>query len=238
MVATTSVPLTVPAMSLAPWPPAATSCSTLAGLRLYPVTSKLAVTRLAATGSPMMPSPMNPIFVVMNSPPESARLAAACLAACAGPGQPGQAGLGCPGGLVLQAYPAPVAAAGQGGQVPVQVELAAAGLAASRRVGDLHVRDVLGVPGDRGVDVVAVAGQVVQVAEEADVGGARGPGSRDDGHRVRRGAQRIGLRPADRLDQHRAAEGATAFAASPMLSAASSSGAPGPRRRPGSRTAR
>jgi hypothetical protein len=69
------------------------------------------------------------------------------------------------------------------------------------------VRDVLGVPGDRGVDVVAVAGQVVQVAQEADVGGARGPGLPDHGHRVRGGAQRIGLRPAHRLDQNRAAEG-------------------------------
>ena len=43
------------------------------------------------------------------------------------PGQPGQARLGRAGGLVLQAYPAPVAASGQGGQVPVQVELASNG---------------------------------------------------------------------------------------------------------------
>ena len=147
----------------------------------------------------MMPSPMNPIRVLMSY--SSSRRCGPPL-----PGEPGQAGLGRPGGLVLQAYPAPVAAVGQGGQVPVQVELAAARLAPPGRVGDLHVRDVLGVRGDRGVDVVAVAGQVVQVAQEADVGGARGAGAPDHGHRVGRRAQRIGLRPADRLDQHRAAE--------------------------------
>ena len=73
MVATTSASATAPAMSFAPWPPAATSCSTRAGLRLYPVTSNPALTRLAAIGAPMMPSPINPIFVLMNSPPESAR---------------------------------------------------------------------------------------------------------------------------------------------------------------------
>ena len=61
MVATTSASRTASAMSLAPRPPAATSCSVLAGLRLYPVTSNPALTRLAAIGPPMMPSPMNPI---------------------------------------------------------------------------------------------------------------------------------------------------------------------------------
>src|SRR5690348_17731671 len=128
------------------------------------------------------------------------------LSAAPFPGEPGQAGLGGPGRLVLQAYPAAVTAAGQGGQVPVEVELAAAGLAAAGGVGDLDVRDEVGVRVDRGVDVVAVAGQVIQVAQEADVGGARRPGPADHGYRVGGRAQRIGLRPADRLDQDRAAE--------------------------------
>ena len=159
-------------------------------------------------------------------------------AAARSPGEPGQARLGRPGRLVLQADPAAVAAAGQGGQVAVEVELAAARLAPAGRVGDLHVRDEVGVRGDRRVDVVAVAGQVVQVAEEADVGGARGPGPADHGHRVGGGAQRVRLRAADRLDQDGGAERGAAFAASPMFSIASSSWASGSRRRPGSRRAR
>jgi hypothetical protein len=68
IVATTSASLTAPAMSAAPRPPAATNCSTRAGLRLYPVTSKPALTRLAAIGAPMMTSPMNPIRVLMIAP--------------------------------------------------------------------------------------------------------------------------------------------------------------------------
>ena len=54
-----------------------------------------------------------------------------------------------------------------------QTEPAAAGPAPARRVGDLHVSDDAGVRGDRGVQVVAVAGQVIEVAEEVHVGGAR-----------------------------------------------------------------
>ncbi len=55
-------------MSAAPRPPAATSCSIRAGLRLYPVTSNPALTRLAAIGAPMIPSPMNPIRVLTIAP--------------------------------------------------------------------------------------------------------------------------------------------------------------------------
>ena len=69
IVATTSASRTASAMLAAPRPPAAASCSTRAGLRLYPVTSKPALTRLAAIGAPMMPSPMNPILVLMSDPP-------------------------------------------------------------------------------------------------------------------------------------------------------------------------
>ena len=69
MVATTSASRTASAMSLAPRPPAATSCSTRSGLRLYPVTSNPALTRLAAIGAPMMPSPTNPIRVLTVTPP-------------------------------------------------------------------------------------------------------------------------------------------------------------------------
>ena len=121
-------------------------------------------------------------------------------------GQPGQARLGRAGGLVLQADPAPIPVIFQRGQVAVQIQLTAARLAPAGRVGDLHVRGEVGVRGDRGVDVVAVARQVVQVAKEADVGGARRAGAPDHGHRVVGGAQRIGLGAAHRLYQHGAAE--------------------------------
>ena len=60
--------------------------------------------------------------------------------------------------------------AGEVAEQPVEVELAGAGLAATGAVGDLHVGRDVGVGGDRGGDVVAVVGEVEQVAEEADVG--------------------------------------------------------------------
>src|SRR5689334_18442477 len=53
------------------------------------------------------------------------------------PRQPGQARLGVGGGLVLQADPARVPAAGQVGQVAAEVEPARAGLAAAGPVGEV-----------------------------------------------------------------------------------------------------
>ena len=56
-------------------------------------------------------------------------------------------------------------------EVALQVERAAAGLAAAGIVGDLHMGDPVGVSRQGRVDVVAVVGQVEQVAEEADIAG-------------------------------------------------------------------
>src|SRR6185437_4313619 len=95
------------------------------------------------------------------------------------PRQPGEARLGVGGGLVHKADPAPVAAAGEVGQVAVEIEPPGAGFAPAGPVGDLDVAGDAGVLGDRRVDVVAVVGQVEQVAQEADVLVARRAGGGD-----------------------------------------------------------
>src|SRR5690242_1466601 len=81
------------------------------------------------------------------------------------PRQPGQARLGVGSGLVLKADPARVPAAGEVGEVAVEIEPPRAGLAPAGPVGDLDVAGDAGVLGDRRVEVVAVVGQVEPVAE-------------------------------------------------------------------------
>src|SRR4029453_3396901 len=122
-------------------------------------------------------------------------------------GQPGEAVVAGPGGLVLEPDPAVVAGGGDPGQVAVEVEGAGAGLVAPGGVGDLDVGDTVAVGGDHLVEVVAVGGQVVEVAEEAEVadpGLALDPVDHRDG--VGGGQQRVAGGPADRLDQHGAAD--------------------------------
>src|SRR4029453_16617267 len=122
-------------------------------------------------------------------------------------GQPGEAVVARPAGLVLEPDPAVVAGGGEPGQVAVEVEGAGAGLVAPGGGGDLGVGDTVGVGGDHLVEVVAVGGQVVEVAEEAEVadtGLALDPVDHPDG--VGGGQQRVAGGPADRLDQHGAAD--------------------------------
>src|SRR5699024_2324681 len=91
--------------------------------------------------------------------------------AAGGGGQPGErVGLGGgAGGLVLQPEPAVVAAGEEVGGPAGDRRLAGAGLVPAGGVGDLHVRDTVGIGGARRVDVVAVGDQVVHVEEQADV---------------------------------------------------------------------
>ena len=75
IVITTSASRTAEATSSAPRPPFSTSSLTFSGLRLYPTTSNPALTRFAAIGPPMIPSPMNATVVIArpsSHPKESA----------------------------------------------------------------------------------------------------------------------------------------------------------------------
>src|SRR5215218_4396876 len=164
MVTTTSASRTASARLPAPRPPWSTSRWTGSGLRLWPMTSKPAVTRLAAIGPPMMPRPMK-ATVVMRDPP------------CRGGGrsdggtaQPAEAVGGRAAGHVLQPDPAVVTGVREPAEVPVEVELPGARFVPAGRVGDLHVRDPRAVRGDHPVEVLTVDGQVVQVAQEPQVG--------------------------------------------------------------------
>src|ERR671924_270960 len=161
------------------------------------MTSKPALTRLAAIGPPMMPRPMKPTVVM-----RFLLVGAAALA-----GQPGEAVGAAAAWDVLQPDPAAVAGGGERAEVAVQVERAGAGLVPPGSVGDLHVGDPVAVGGDRLVEVVTVDGEMVQVAEEAEVARAGLAGDAVD-HRdgVGGGPQGIAGGAADRLDQHGAAD--------------------------------
>src|SRR6185436_15678539 len=103
--------------------------------------------------------------------------------------QPGEAlGGGRGGGLVLEADPPGIPGPGEVTEVALEVEGPGAGLAATGGVGDLHVRGAIDVCRDRGIEVVAVGGEVVEVEEEADVRLPRGTDVVDDGHGVGGGA--------------------------------------------------
>ncbi len=88
----------------------------------------------------------------------------------------------------------------------VEVQPAAAGLAPTGVVGDLHVAGDVGVPRDRAVHIVAVVGQVEQVAEEPDVLVSGRPDRVDHRHGIVGRAQRVGLGAAHRLDEHGGAD--------------------------------
>src|SRR4029450_5284819 len=145
------------------------------------MTSKPALTRLAAIGPPMMPrtTKLTVVIAVLLAGAAFARRSSGSAARVRGgrgsdgvallAGQPGEAVVARPAGLVLEPDPAVVAGGGEPGQVAVEVEGAGAGLVAPGGVGDLDVGDTVGVGGDHLVEVVAVGGQVVEVAEEAEV---------------------------------------------------------------------
>src|ERR1700722_4652416 len=80
-------------------------------------------------------------------------------------GQPTQALVGCGRRLALEAPPTGVAAGRQCRQATVGVERAAARFAAARYVGNLNVRNVAHMRGDRRVEVDAVVREVEQVAQ-------------------------------------------------------------------------
>lgn len=98
-------------------------------------------------GLPMMPSPMTATVVIVA--------------------QPGRAP-----SMVLMRTPGPPSRRTGGlepADVAVEVRLASTWLMPTGRVGDLHMRDAVGVAGDRSIEVVAVDGQVVEVAQQAEV---------------------------------------------------------------------
>ena len=70
---------------------------------------------------------------------------------------------------ILEADVAGVASGLKGAEVAVEVERAGARFAASGVVGDLYVGDPVGVRSQCCIDVIAIVGQVEQIAEEADV---------------------------------------------------------------------
>jgi hypothetical protein len=75
------------------------------------------------------------------------------------------------------------------------------------RVCDLHVRDAVGIGGDHGIEVVDIDGEMVEVAEQREVRHAALPcDSVDHIDDLGGGAQRVARRPAQRLEEHRAAD--------------------------------
>src|SRR4029450_9114431 len=101
------------------------------------MTSKPALTRLAAIGPPMMPRPTKPTVVIAEPP--------GCRSGSPRAGQPGEAVVAGPGGLVLEPDPAVVAGGGDPSQVAVEVDVAGAGLVAPRGVGDLDGGDTVAI---------------------------------------------------------------------------------------------
>src|SRR4051794_18857739 len=204
----TSAPRTASAALSAPRPPASTRALTLSGLRLWPVTSNPAFTRLAAIGPPMMPRPMK-ATVVMSVVLSGIRRRRSERGGALGAGEPVE-GVGAgAAGLVLQTDPAVVARGRDAAQVAVDVEAAGAGLVAAGVVGDLDVPDPARRGRDRLLDVVAVDGQVVDVEQQRDVlrcaGILRGdPVDRVEG--VGGGGQGVARGAADRLDERGAAD--------------------------------
>ena len=67
IVTTASTPLAASAADAAAFTPRAAALSTLAAMRSKPFTSWPFLTRLPAMGSPMLPSPMKPIFAMRLS---------------------------------------------------------------------------------------------------------------------------------------------------------------------------
>jgi hypothetical protein len=84
--------------------------------------------------------------------------------------------------------------------------VAAARLASPGYIGDLYMGNVRDVPIDYRVKRFTVGGQVVEIAQEADIGMTAGVGPLEHGGDVSGGAQRVGLRPADRFDQYSGAD--------------------------------
>src|SRR5215212_6482011 len=181
------------------------------------MTSKPALTRLAAIGPPMMPRPTKPTVVMRSSSGRRVRVPARAGTDAVGlvgsggaaalAGQPGEAVGAGAARLVLQPDPAAVAGGGELTEMAVEVEGARAGLVAPGGVGDLDVGDLIAVGGGHLIEVVAVDGQVVEVAEEAEVphaGFALDPV--EHGDNIGGGQQRVAGRAADRLDQHGAAD--------------------------------
>ncbi len=78
---------------------------------------------------------------------------------------PAEAVRRCAGWFVFEADPAVVSRGAEIGELREQRKRAGARLVAPRRIGDLHVRDAVGVVGDDLVDVVAVDGEVVKIGE-------------------------------------------------------------------------
>src|SRR3954453_20915634 len=202
MTAATSASRTASPIDAAPRPPCSTSRSTAAGERLTPTTSNPASTRCAAIGPPMMPSPMKPIVVMRLPCTRSERIGSWTTA----PGRarkPTEAVGARSGRRVLQADVARVPDAGELVEVTGDVEDAAAGLVPTGGIGDLHVADAVGVRGQRGVDVVAVRRQVIDVEQQPQiVRSGLALHTVDHGDRIGGGAQRIPGGAADRLDEH------------------------------------
>src|SRR5215213_6707957 len=181
------------------------------------MTSKPALTRLAAIGPPMMPRPMKPT-VVMRFLLAGAALGAEwyrsvswfwgrSAGAAALARQPGEAVGAAAAWDVLQPDPASIAGGGERAQVAVEVKRAGAGLVPPRSVGDLHVGNSVGVGDDHPVKVVAVDGEMVEVAEETEVAHASLAGDAvDHPDGVGGGSQGILGGAADRLDEHGAAD--------------------------------
>src|SRR5690606_1115061 len=124
--------------------------------------------RWTAIGLPMMPRPMKAMVLMSrlfrrSGPGGSARRALRAR-------EPGE-GVGV-GGLVLQADRAGVAAGAQVLDPAPDRQLTAAGGAPAGGVGDLDVGDAVAVGGHLGLDVGAVDGEVVDVEEQPEVGGA------------------------------------------------------------------
>src|SRR4029450_9016629 len=166
------------------------------------MTSKPALTRLAAIGPPMMPRPMKPRVVMrflligaswyrsgvvvlgqvrrrrgaregtrrscrrwcgLGRTPTRPSLCSRRRGARRGSGR----GQGC-------RVPGPGARGERGrAEVRVEIERAGSGLWAPGSVGDLHVGDPVAVGGDHPVKVVAVDGEMVEIAEETEVAHAR-----------------------------------------------------------------
>src|SRR6266511_3404882 len=121
-------------------------------------------------------------------------------------GQPAEAVGAGAARLVLEPDVAGVPGCRQGAERAVEVQRAGSRLVTAWRIGDLHVPDPVGVQLDGLDQVVAVDRQVVQVAEEPEVGRARLPlDAVDDPDGVGGGLEGIAGRAADRLDEDHAA---------------------------------
>src|SRR5829696_4275518 len=151
------------------------------------MTSKPALTRLAAIGPPMMPRPMEPTVVMRfllagaASGAEWYRSVSWFWGGSAGAAalarQPGKAVGAAAAWDVLQPDPASIAGGGERVEVAVEVKLAGAGLMPPRSVGDLHVGNAVAVGGDHPVGVGGGSqGILGGAADRLDEHGAADPG--------------------------------------------------------------